>query len=124
MASNNFISCHNSAYFAIFGEEETSMIKEIIGRENEIKILKRLLHSTDPELLALYGRRRVGKTFLIKQYYQPHLVFSCSGQYNGNTQEQLLNFTEQLNSFFPVKKKLAYSNHMAGSFYQIAELFR
>lgn len=76
----------------------------IIGREAEITILDRLLQSREPELLAIYGRRRVGKTFLIKTYYKPYLVFSCSGQFNGKTGEQLINFTEQLNTFFPKRK--------------------
>jgi len=78
----------------------------IIGRENEIRILEKLLNSRDPELLAIYGRRRIGKTFLIKSYYQEHIVFSCSGQYNGKTSEQLINFTEQLNLYFPGKKTI------------------
>ena len=82
----------------------TVMNTQIIGREGELIILEKLLKSTEPELLAIYGRRRVGKTFLVKTYYKPHLVFSCSGQYNGKTAEQLINFSEQLNTFFPTKK--------------------
>jgi uncharacterized protein len=77
------------------------MKSAIIGREDEIKILERVLHSREPELLAIYGRRRVGKTFLIKSYFQNDIVFSCTGQYNGKTQEQLKNFAEQLNLYFP-----------------------
>ena len=82
------------------------MNPQIIGREEEIKILERLLHSKDAQLLAIYGRRRVGKTFLIRSYYREHLVFSCTGQYNGKTSEQLINFAEQLNLHFPKKKTL------------------
>src|ERR1700742_2676243 len=85
------------------------MATSIIGREAEIKILERLLHSGEPQLLAIYGRRRVGKTFLIKTYYKEHLAFSCSGQYNGKTQEQLANFTEQLNFYFPENRDLLRS---------------
>jgi len=82
------------------------MKTSIVGREPEIKILERLLHSREPELLAIYGRRRVGKTFLIKSYYQEHIVFSCTGQNNGKTQEQLINFAEQLNLYFPGRKTI------------------
>jgi AAA+ ATPase superfamily predicted ATPase len=82
------------------------MATSIIGREAEIKILERLLHSGEPELLAIYGRRRIGKTFLIKTYYKEHLAFSCSGQYNGKTREQLTNFIEQLNVYFPQNRGL------------------
>jgi AAA+ ATPase superfamily predicted ATPase len=66
----------------------------IIGRESEKKILERLLQSSQPELLALYGRRRVGKTFLIRTFFAKELVFSCSGQYGAKTKEQLVNFAE------------------------------
>lgn len=85
------------------------MAISIIEREAEIKILERLLHSGEPELLAIYGRRRVGKTFLIKTYYKEHLTFSCSGQYNGKTREQLTNFIEQLNVYFPKNKELLHA---------------
>ena len=46
------------------------MNTQIIGREEEINILEKLLKSTEPELLAIYERRRVGKTFLVKTYYR------------------------------------------------------
>lgn len=82
------------------------MATSIIGRVEEIRILERLLHSQEPELLAIYGRRRVGKTFLIKTYYHQQLTFNCSGQYNGKTKEQLINFTEQLNTWFPHSQQL------------------
>jgi AAA+ ATPase superfamily predicted ATPase len=80
------------------------MTTSIIGREEEIEIIDKLLNSAQSELLALYGRRRVGKTFLIKTYCKEHLAFSCSGQYLGKTPEQLINFTTQLNTYFPGKK--------------------
>jgi len=38
----------------------------IVGREKEIEVLQRIVESGDPEFVAVYGRRRVGKTFLIK----------------------------------------------------------
>lgn len=78
----------------------------IVGREAEIRVLEKLLHSPEPELLAIYGRRRIGKTFLIKTYYKDHIAFSCSGQHNGKTREQLINFAEQLNLYFPEKRTI------------------
>ncbi|MFN3664610.1 MAG: AAA family ATPase [Sediminibacterium sp.] len=76
----------------------------IIGREAEKTILENLLKSNAPELLAIYGRRRVGKTFLIKTYYKDNLTFSCSGQYQGKTNEQLINFAIQIGTCFPEHK--------------------
>lgn len=76
----------------------------IIGRKPEIATLKGLLCSDKPELLALYGRRRVGKTFLIQEYCKNQLVFQCSGQYKGNTTQQLMNFVRQMDKYFPDRR--------------------
>lgn len=41
----------------------------LIGREEEQSILARFFTSTKAEFLALYGRRRIGKSFLITEYF-------------------------------------------------------
>lgn len=79
----------------------------LTGREDEKEVLKDLLRSDEPELLAIYGRRRVGKTFLIKTFYQDHIVFSCTGEYKANTVTQLSNFNEKLSFWFPRKVQTA-----------------
>jgi len=94
---------------------------EIVGRVDEIKIMEELLKSETPELLAVYGRRRVGKTFLIKTYYSKHMTFSCSGQYNGKTREQLINFTDQLNKWFPNNKSSVAADTWQHAFARLKE---
>jgi Cdc6-like AAA superfamily ATPase len=42
---------------------------KIVGRVKEQAILKQQVKSDKPEFIAVYGRRRVGKTFLIKEYF-------------------------------------------------------
>ena len=42
----------------------------IIGREIEIELLSRIYSSGQAEFVAVYGRRRVGKTFLIREYFE------------------------------------------------------
>jgi len=69
----------------------------IIGREKEKKRLLNLYHSGRAEFVAVYGRRHVGKTFLIRQLFEPEFVFDLTGLANANVQEQLLNFTLSLN---------------------------
>ena len=64
----------------------------IIGREKEIKILNKLLASDRPEFLALYGRRRVGKTFLIREYFKSQTIFFFTGSFKTKTDIQLENF--------------------------------
>jgi AAA+ ATPase superfamily predicted ATPase len=78
----------------------------IIGRIAEMEILEQLLKSDRPELLAIYGRRRVGKTYLIKNYYADHLKFACSGECGGSLRTQLANFQQQLNTWFPANRQL------------------
>lgn len=78
----------------------------IIGRTTPKKILDRLLKSDQPELLAVYGRRRVGKTYLIKNFYKDDLQFICSGEAGGSMKTQLANFQQQLNSWFPANSQL------------------
>ncbi|MEK7258099.1 MAG: ATP-binding protein [Bacteroidota bacterium] len=68
------------------------MAYSIIGRENEREKLDKILQSGQPEFLALYGRRRVGKTFLIRQHLKDHLVFDISGTKDGTKEQQVLNF--------------------------------
>jgi uncharacterized protein len=47
----------------------------IIGRENEKQLLDEMLVHPATDLVAVYGRCRVGKTFLIRTYLQQHIVF-------------------------------------------------
>ena len=51
----------------------------IIGRDAEISKLKAITESPRSEFLALYGRRRVGKTFLINQVFMNQFAFKMTG---------------------------------------------
>ncbi len=52
---------------------------KIAGREHEIKMLQNLLLEDHSEFAAVYGRRRIGKTYLIRQVFENQIVFDCSG---------------------------------------------
>lgn len=69
---------------------------EIIGRKDEIQLLKDCLCSKKSELVAIYGRRRVGKTFLVKALFQEDFTFYATGILNGSFQEQLDNLNKEL----------------------------
>lgn len=69
---------------------------KIIGRKKEIKILHNALESKKSELVAVYGRRRVGKTFLIREVLQKQIIIDVTGLYKGSLKEQLINFHNQL----------------------------
>lgn len=53
----------------------------IIGREEELATIKRLYDSERSEFLAIYGRRRVGKSFLIEETFENKLSFMAVGLY-------------------------------------------
>ncbi len=65
---------------------------QVVGREPEIRIFDELVHSKKPEFLAVFGRRRVGKTFLIKKYFESKMVFNFSGAYQATKEDQLTHF--------------------------------
>lgn len=75
----------------------------LIGRENEIEILKRSYESNEPEFIALYGRRRVGKTFLVRQLFRDNMTFYLTGIYKGSLKEQLDNFSMQMEAYFGIE---------------------
>jgi AAA+ ATPase superfamily predicted ATPase len=75
---------------------------ELVGRGREIKILEQLFNSNKPEFLALYGRRRVGKTFLIRQFFKSKdaIFFYVTGSKDGSLAEQIIHFTKQISHIF------------------------
>ena len=73
----------------------------IVGRKDERSELDLALKSPNAELIAVYGRRRVGKTFLIRQHFRDHLIFESVGLHDGNLARQLLNFHSSLRQAFP-----------------------
>jgi len=78
------------------------MESRITGRDHEKRILTRLLDSQEPELLALYGRRRVGKTFLIKEFFEGKgLLFELTGEKDAPLRDQLQNFAFAFRATFP-----------------------
>jgi AAA+ ATPase superfamily predicted ATPase len=78
------------------------MTQCIIGRQAEQNILHQLLHSKKAEFLALYGRRRIGKTFLIKNYFdnKSNVFFYASGIQNATMKEQIEEFAHQIGKTF------------------------
>ena len=68
----------------------------IIGREKEIDTLRGLLTSDESQFVAVYGRRRVGKTFLIREAYNYEFAFQHTGTYGASRKQQLSDFRDSL----------------------------
>lgn len=74
-------------------------MEKIIGRENEIALLNHLESSCKAEFIAIYGRRRVGKTFLIDQLYRDRLAFRMVGVIDGSLEDQMIAFKDAMEDF-------------------------
>lgn len=72
------------------------MADEIIGRKKEKEELNRLFNSTRAEFLAVCGRRRVGKTFLIREYFKENIIFQTAGVANAPTKKQIHSFYNEM----------------------------
>lgn len=82
-------------------EKEDSQ-KKIVGRLREQDLLKDLFNSRKSEFIAVYGRRRVGKTYLIKNLMDslPSVFFHVTGLQKGSLKQQLGEFAKQIGAAF------------------------
>lgn len=80
---------------------------KIIGREKEKRVLSKLSTRNEPEFIAIYGRRRVGKTFLIRNFFRDKgLYFEVTGQYQTSYKLQLENFYHALFKTFSITRPI------------------
>lgn len=68
----------------------------LVGRTREQRIFEQALASSEAELIAVYGRRRVGKTFLIRELLGDQLIFELTGAHRAPLGEQLANVASAL----------------------------
>lgn len=69
---------------------------EMIGRTREAGQLNKYASSSQAEFVAVYGRRRVGKTFLINKTLGEQMIFETSGVLMGEREEQFSAFNQSL----------------------------
>jgi AAA+ ATPase superfamily predicted ATPase len=69
---------------------------EIIGRKEEITVLETATTSKEAELIAVFGRRRIGKTYLIRNYYENRIAFELTGMNDATLKDQLQQFSKAL----------------------------
>lgn len=68
----------------------------ILGRNKEKEILQSCYESKESQLVIITGRRRIGKSFLINQYFDDSFAFKLVGDKKLNKKEQLFNFRQEL----------------------------
>lgn len=87
-------TCGNkSIIFVTFAPKLVTMV---IGRKEEINKLNRAFDSEYAEFVAVYGRRRIGKTFLIRETFKGRFTFQYTGVLNVSNQEQIEEFYNNL----------------------------
>mgnify|MGYP002624478093 CR=1 FL=1 len=74
-------------------------MKTIIGRDAEIERIEALAESPHSEFLALFGRRRVGKTFLVNQVFKNRFAFKMTGVIEGTLKDQFTAFSDAMEEF-------------------------
>lgn len=67
-------------------------MQQFIGRQRELQIFEQIQRSNQSEFVAVYGRRRVGKTRLVRKVFNNQFTFQMTAVANFNKQQQLLNF--------------------------------
>lgn len=82
---------------------------ELIGRAEERELMQALLDSKESKFLAVYGRRRVGKTYLIRKSFQKNMVFECAGLMDSDKEMQLENFWLSLSAIHKQPKPMPTS---------------
>lgn len=75
------------------------MAEKIIGRHSEKALLEKYYNSGKAEFIAMYGRRRIGKTFLIREYFRNQFSFDMTGVLEGNKNEQMTAFHMALKTY-------------------------
>jgi uncharacterized protein len=82
-------------------EAEDFMSKQIVGRDRETKILNNIWNSKEAELVAIYGRRRVGKTYLVRELFSKKGIYcEIVGKKDAPLSEQLENFSDAISKTF------------------------
>ena len=75
-------------------------MSKIVGRKSEIAELNKLYNSDRAEFVVVYGRRRVGKTFLIKQTLKNRFTFQHTGVSPVDQEDEKNRMKTQLESFY------------------------
>ena len=90
-------SVRSSGFLRIVSEFYDSTKVDISSRENEINIINHYYNSPKSEMVAVYGRRRVGKTFLIKETMGEYFDFEFVGMHKTSAKVQREQFQKEIN---------------------------
>ena len=84
----------------------------IIGRDKEQEALTRCMNSSRSEFVIVYGRRRVGKTYLVDNYFKGIFDFSFVGGHGLTKEKQLRAFAKSLKKAASLPKQPKFTDWM------------
>ena len=90
-------------------------MKTIVGRNAEIALMNEYVSSDRAEFVAVFGRRRVGKTFLVDSLFHDAYAFSVTGVVDGESEVQMQAFVDALEMY---GYALAYSDDSSKNVHQ------
>ncbi len=96
-------------------------VQVLISREEEKKRLQMALESNKPELVALIGRRRVGKTFLVRKTYENHIKLEVTGLQKNKQKAQLRNFLISMRAYGFQNEKDEQPNNWLDTFFLLTQ---
>lgn len=98
----------------------------MLGRDQEQAILTDLLSSNRAEFIAIYGRRRVGKTFLVDTFFSKKdvLYFRTTGEKDGAIVDQIQHFTRAIGDAFYHGAELQAKTNWDDTFYQLTQAIK
>lgn len=91
----------------------------MIGRKQEREKLNYLSQSNKAELLSIIGRRRVGKTYLIREHFKEQIVFEFIGTQHAKKKNQLKKFAEKLTEYSNSPLEIAAPKKWSKAFQQL-----
>ena len=95
------------------------MAQNLVGRTAEMRSLQSYINSDQSEFVAVYGRRRIGKTFLIRKAAADNFAFFVTGMYKATKSEQLTNFAIALQKYTKTVNLVIPQNWIM-AFYQLS----
>jgi len=95
-------------------------METLIGRIKELEEFKRLANTGESEFVAVYGRRRVGKTFLIREAFNSRFDFYITGVANATLSQQLDNFHLAIKKYDQAQITATPAGNWMNAFHQLS----
>lgn len=96
-------------------------MKELIGRQEHVAQMQEALNSDKAEMVALVGRRRIGKTYLVRKVYDRVMDFELTGIQYAGKKDQLHNFVMAMTQYFPGYPMDTRPKSWIDAFYELSQ---